>query len=669
MRQSLLAILQCPICAQPLAIQEVRAHGQSEAEIIEADLRCAACGTLYPVQRGMPNLLPVRILEAHKKQEMAGWVNLWQKKGMYDMPYPADHSLKLPYLGGIWSEIAAAFDLTMAELNLSGGEAVLDLGAGQGWASRYFAARGCKAFAIDIVADKLWGLGSAWAIMDYAGVYFEPMLADGENLPFRDGQFDIVFMSAALHHFNNIDRILQQAYRVLKPGGRIICAPEPSASLFVRERAIQNILEETQEGIVERRPKVYQYWWALRSAGFRNIGIDTFETHNASDQQIDAWIGGARDVFMKTVRPIFRPLVWAMYTLPRLLPSQPASFLVLCVNGGSILMRAQKSGPGVLESSIPKRVMRKSIEILQSTLLSGKLTWQLARLSLKEHKVPDDALFLRAVYRCYLKREPDEVGRAYFSAALARKSLTRRGLVDSIQQSSEFKLLHGLRVHPLDAMHQSRMWLVQNCLPAANSIVDLGGAAVGHQEGALLLLGYPYRPREIIIVDLPPPDRLHDGFGAEPAKSVTTADGVAVRYHYGSMADLSPVADGWADLVWSGESIEHVTEADADQVCQEAFRVLKTGGYFCLDTPNAALTRIQSPNELIHPEHKKEYYVPELIAKLEQWGFQVMEKKAIVPMPKSLQRRVFDYGELVENIGVGDEAEVGYMFYLKARKP
>ena len=64
---------------------------------------------------------------------------------------------------------------------------------GQGWASRYFAAKGCHVFTSDIVDDEFYGLGRAWAIMDHANVYFEPMLADGERLPFPDNQFDVVF--------------------------------------------------------------------------------------------------------------------------------------------------------------------------------------------------------------------------------------------------------------------------------------------------------------------------------------------------------------------------------------------------------------------------------------------------------------------------------------------
>jgi SAM-dependent methyltransferase len=301
--------------------------------------------------------------------------------------------------------------------------------------------------------------------------------------------------------------------------------------------------------------------------------------------------------------------------------------------------------------------------------LLWNLLLELGRLSLAERRWPDDRLFLQAAYRAFLKRDPDEIGRVYYLRELQRKALSRSGLLRSITQSSEFRQFHGLRVHPLHAMHQARMQLVQQCLPPAQTILDLGGAAVDHAAGALLMMGYPHRPREIVIVDLPPDQRLHDGRGAEASRQVTTADGIFVRYLYSSMADLSAIESGWADLVWSGESIEHISEAEADQVCQEAFRVLKPGGYFCLDTPNAALTRIQSPDKFIHPEHQKEYYVPELRDKLQRWGFSIIEQKAIIPMPQSLQRGVFDHSELVANIGLGDDPELGYMFYLKAMKP
>ncbi len=306
---------------------------------------------------------------------------------------------------------------------------------------------------------------------------------------------------------------------------------------------------------------------------------------------------------------------------------------------------------------------------MQDYKLLSRLSVRLVQLSLKKRQWPDNSSFVQAVYWAYLKREPDEMGRAHFVRELERGGITRRQLLQSVMASSEFRLFHELDVHPLHALHQARMILVQTCLPPAQMVVDLGGAAVGRSEGALLLMGYPHRPREIAIVDLPPEQRINDGTGHETSRDLVTADGTHIRYYYHSMSDLAMIGDAQVDLCWSGESIEHVTEAEADQVCREAYRILKPGGYFCLDTPNAALTRLQSPHELIHPEHKIEYRVQELKAKLARWGFTVGTEKGVCPMPVSLRRGVFDYREMVSNIRLSENAEEGYFFYLQAIKP
>ena len=42
---------------------------------------------------------------------------------------------------------------------------------------------------------------------------------DAENIPFDDNQFDSIFTSYSIHHIGNIERMLQEVRRVLKPGG------------------------------------------------------------------------------------------------------------------------------------------------------------------------------------------------------------------------------------------------------------------------------------------------------------------------------------------------------------------------------------------------------------------------------------------------------------------
>ncbi len=47
--------------------------------------------------------------------------------------------------------------------------------------------------------------------------------SEAEMLPFKNEQFDIYAVSFGLRNFNNINKALSEALRVLKPGGRFIC--------------------------------------------------------------------------------------------------------------------------------------------------------------------------------------------------------------------------------------------------------------------------------------------------------------------------------------------------------------------------------------------------------------------------------------------------------------
>ena len=55
MKRSLMDILCCPVCKKDLALH---ADIENEKEILEGNLRCAACQVDYPIHEGIPNLLP-----------------------------------------------------------------------------------------------------------------------------------------------------------------------------------------------------------------------------------------------------------------------------------------------------------------------------------------------------------------------------------------------------------------------------------------------------------------------------------------------------------------------------------------------------------------------------------------------------------------------------------
>jgi SAM-dependent methyltransferase len=51
---------------------------------------------------------------------------------------------------------------------------------------------------------------------------------DAEQLPFADGSFDLVLGHAVLHHIPHLDRAFAEFLRVLRPGGELVFAGEPS---------------------------------------------------------------------------------------------------------------------------------------------------------------------------------------------------------------------------------------------------------------------------------------------------------------------------------------------------------------------------------------------------------------------------------------------------------
>ena len=56
----------------------------------------------------------------------------------------------------------------------------------------------------------------------------EGRAADAENLPYKTGSFDLVVGHAVLHHLPDVPRTLEECFRVLRPGGALVIAGEPT---------------------------------------------------------------------------------------------------------------------------------------------------------------------------------------------------------------------------------------------------------------------------------------------------------------------------------------------------------------------------------------------------------------------------------------------------------
>ncbi|MBZ5582043.1 MAG: metalloregulator ArsR/SmtB family transcription factor [Acidobacteriia bacterium] len=115
--------------------------------------------------------------------------------------------------GRSWKGIAEAL------LKLMPPMIIADLGAGEGTLSQLMAQRARKVIAIDN-SEKMVEFGAELA-RKHKIANLEYRLGDLEEVPIRAGAVDLAFLSQALHHASHPDRAIGEAWRILKPGGRI----------------------------------------------------------------------------------------------------------------------------------------------------------------------------------------------------------------------------------------------------------------------------------------------------------------------------------------------------------------------------------------------------------------------------------------------------------------
>src|SRR3954451_11984331 len=103
----------------------------------------------------------------------------------------------------------------------------LEIGAGTGYFSLNLLQTGVigEATCTDISPGMLATLEHNAAEL---GLEVEPAACDAAELPFADETFDLVLGHAVLHHLPDLDRCFAEFFRVLKPGGTLFFAGEPS---------------------------------------------------------------------------------------------------------------------------------------------------------------------------------------------------------------------------------------------------------------------------------------------------------------------------------------------------------------------------------------------------------------------------------------------------------
>ena len=139
------------------------------------------------------------------------------------------------------------------DLQLRPGDRVLDVGCGPGRLAMVFAERVAPTGSVDGIdpAAEMIKRATARARRHEMPVTFQVAVA--QQLPFSDATFDAVACTLALHHVADDDQLMavQEMYRVLNPGGRLLIAEFRKApgGLHLGFRRLRRF---TVEGMVDK---------------------------------------------------------------------------------------------------------------------------------------------------------------------------------------------------------------------------------------------------------------------------------------------------------------------------------------------------------------------------------------------------------------------------------
>jgi arsenite methyltransferase len=166
---------------------------------------------------------------------------------------------------------------------LYAGEVVLDLGSGAGLDVLLSAKRVGpygKAYGLDMTDEML---AAAKENQERSGIFNAEFLKGHiESIPLSDNIIDVIVSNCVINLSADKDRVLQEAYRVLKPGGRfaisdIVLTRELPASI---QRNITAWVGCIAGALLER-----EYQEKLIAAGFTDIEIISTRNYDFSDEQ------------------------------------------------------------------------------------------------------------------------------------------------------------------------------------------------------------------------------------------------------------------------------------------------------------------------------------------------------------------------------------------------
>jgi arsenite methyltransferase len=164
---------------------------------------------------------------------------------------------------------------------LSPGEVILDLGSGGGIDVLLSARRvspGGKAYGVDMTDEML---ALARENQRKAGVEnVEFLKGEIENLPLPDDHVDVVISNCVINLSTDKPRVISEAFRVLKPGGRF--AVSDVVFLGSKRELPESVLHAVGlwTGCVTGALEKAEYEQILREAGFEDVSVEVTNVYD-----------------------------------------------------------------------------------------------------------------------------------------------------------------------------------------------------------------------------------------------------------------------------------------------------------------------------------------------------------------------------------------------------
>ncbi|KAB1439724.1 class I SAM-dependent methyltransferase [Candidatus Galacturonibacter soehngenii] len=150
------------------------------------------------------------------------------------------------------------------------GKIAADIGAGTGFITEGLLKDGLKVFAIDQSENMLNHMKNKFSKYDT----FTGLLGDSDALPLKDNSVDYTFANMFLHHVINPLTALNEIYRILKPGGKLVITDLDEHNF--------TFLKTQQHDVWMGFNRNQLKEWYLE-AGFKNVNISSVGCNCCSD--------------------------------------------------------------------------------------------------------------------------------------------------------------------------------------------------------------------------------------------------------------------------------------------------------------------------------------------------------------------------------------------------